>query len=264
VTVPALAAFASPVTPPSCQTKTIQINTGPLTLANPAIAQNFNANINIQSDKEDPKNLKVNLTGQDEVQIKVTVLPAAVNTSCYLTDSSGNFLSDCDGTLASASGSDVGKFAIVANKKNIEVATNPGQFYFNLVWHNTTGGPQTVNAKFFRTGVLPNGAQALHAAVFSGYLGSLTTTEFDQANSIGKPEGKDDNVTGILVPAGSSLLVTYHLDWAGLGAAVPSGCATTCPTANQLIQVTGQVINATSTAVVGECTAKAYGYRKTN
>ena len=92
----------------------------------------------------------------------------------------------------------------------------------------------------------------------------MTTAEFDQANSIGKPEGKDDNVTNILVPAGSSLLVTYHLDWAGLGAAVPSGCAINCPGANQLIRVKGEVINSSTLGVIGDCTAEAYGYRKTN
>lgn len=72
------------------------------------------------------------------------------NVSCFLTNSDGAFLADCDGVLVTESGSDEGRFAIVVNKKQIGVATNPGQFYYNLIWHNTTGAQQTVDVEFER------------------------------------------------------------------------------------------------------------------
>lgn len=262
--------FVDVSTLPGCQTATINLNTGALNLTDPNVAQNFNANINLsladESPSTGPNRLKVSLDGSRELHIRVAVMPATSNVSCFLTDSEGLFLTDCAGLLVSDSGSDDGRFRIVANKKLIEVATNPGQFYFNFVWRNTTGSARTVSVSFDRTNdageesVLPKGAQALHAAVFNGFLETITTGDFDETNTGGIPEGTDDVVSGITVPANSSLLVTYHLDWAGLGYPVPSGCAGTCEGANQQIKVMGTV---TGTDVTTEsCTAEAFGYKK--
>jgi hypothetical protein len=266
VTVPLDTTFLSSAALPDCRSLSIQISTGTLTLANPNVAQNFVTNFHLSDTNGTPgtgaNQPHASFADTFKFQIKVEVLPAnnLTNVSCFLTDSNGSFLNDCAGLPVTESGSDDGRFAIVANKKNIEVATNPGQFYFNFVWLNTTGADKTVTVDFQRLGVNPNGAQAIHSAVFNGYLSSVTQSDFDEANLNGIPDGTDDQASGILVPAGSSLLVTYHLTWAGLSAPVPANCATNCGTANQLIQVTGTV---SGEGVTEEsCTSQAYGYKK--
>lgn len=265
VTAPSDENFLGNAATPDCRNGQITIASGALNLTNPNLSQNFNANFSLSDDNPNPSGTanKPQAVFADikNIHIQVTVLPQqGSNVSCFLTDSEGNFLKDCAGTPVTESGSDDGRFAIVANKKQIEVATNPGQFYYNLIWHNTTGAAQTVNVVLARTGLSSKGRQALHAAVFNGYLNPLTQAEFDEANENGIPEGNDDAVNGISVPAGSSLLVTYHLEWTGLGAAVPANCAGTCATANQEAAVTGTV---SGTGITTEaCTAKAYGYKK--
>jgi hypothetical protein len=77
------------------------------------------------------------------------------------------------------SGSTNGRFVIVVNKKNIEVATNPGQFYYNIVWTNSTGFDQVVEVTFARTGVIPNGAQAIHGEVFPDPFTGVTPALFN-------------------------------------------------------------------------------------
>jgi hypothetical protein len=170
-------------------------------------------------------------------------------------------LTDCTGTWVTESGSDDGRFSIVVNnKKNIQVSTNPGQFYYNFVWYNSTGSEQTVNVNFERTGVIPHGAQAIHSAVFNGYLSEVDPADFDEANMNGIPDGTDDEVLGIVVPAGSSLLVTYHLEWADKGQPVPPGIALNCEEADQLVEVIGEV---SGTGITTEsCTSGALGYKK--
>lgn len=56
----------------------------------------------------------------------------------------------------------------------------------------------------------------------------MTPAEFDQANADGIPHGVNDAVNGVEVPAESSLLVTYHFEWAGLKEPVAANCAGTC------------------------------------
>jgi hypothetical protein len=180
--------------------------------------------------------------------------------SCFLTDSSGLLLADCAGAPVTASGSSDGRFIIVVNKKNIEVATNPGQFYYNFIWRNAGVVPQTVSVAFSRLGVAPQGAQALHSWVTHRFGGPITTSEFDATNEIGLPSGSDDNVGPVSVPPGDSLIVTYHLEWTGIGGQAPSTCATSCATANQIISVTGTVSGPYITTQT--CTAEARGYKK--
>ncbi len=146
---------------------------------------------------------------------------------------------------------------IVANRRQIEVTTNPGQFYYNLIWFNTTGATQTVSVNFTRTGVIPHGTQAIHAAVFNSYLNPLTPADFALANANGIPEGPDDLVDGSAVPAGSSLLVNYHLEWIDIGNTVPPACAGSCETANQQVTVDGSVSG--SGIITESCATTAYG-----
>jgi hypothetical protein len=266
VTVPPNQTFlSSTTTPPSdCRNLSIQIASGTLTLPNPNVADNFVANINLGEANPNPStgSNKPNITWADikNFKIQITVLPAVSNVSCFLTDSSGLFLTNCSSTLITESGSDDGRFAIVANKKGVEVATNPGQFYFNFVWQNTTGASKTVSVDFARTGVIPQGAQAIHSAVFNGYLSTVNPTVFDEANSSGIPDGTDDQVSNVAVPAGSSLLVTYHLTWEALGTPLAPGCALNCEGANQIMSVTGNVSGAGINPE--SCTSGALGYKK--
>lgn len=264
VTPPADQTFSNGSQLPDCRSVSIQIATGPLSLTDSSVAQNFNANFSLSDISPSPSTgaarPQANFTNIQNVHIRVTVLPAVGNVSCFLTDSEGNFLSDCSGAPVSESGSDDGRFAIVANKRNIEVATNPGQFYYNLVWHNATGSSQTVNVNMARSGLAPKGRQALHAAIFNGYLDAMTPADFAAANEYGVPDGSDDKVQGVTVPSGSSLLVTYHLEWMGLGAPVPSGCAGSCGQANQRAAVTGTVSGSGITTET--CKADAFGYKK--
>jgi hypothetical protein len=205
---------------------------------------------------------QANVSPIQNIHVTLSVVQETItNESCFMTDSSGLSLMDCEGEWVTDSGSDDGRFEIVANnKKNVEVATNPGQFYYNFIWRNTTGSDQTVDVDFTRTGVIPHGAQAIHSAVFSGELSSVDPSVFNEANSDGVPDGTDDQASGILVPAGYSLLVTYHLTWGGLGNPVPSGCALNCDTANQPIVVIGTV---SGPGISTEsCTSGALGYKK--
>lgn len=252
----------SPTPTPDCRSGSIGIATGALTSG--LLGTSYVSNISFGDASPLPATgaNKPQLSFADfkKIQIKVTVLPVSSNVSCFLTDSDGNFLTDCGGAPVDESASDAGRFALVVNKRGTEVASNPGQFYYNLVWWNKTGALQTVDVSIARDGVVPHGQQALHAAVFNGYLEPLTQSEFLAANANGIPEGHDDQVTGVQVPAGASLLVTYHLEWSGLGQPVPSDCADLCSDANQFMGVVGVVSGAG--IAEEECSVSALGYRK--
>lgn len=257
VTLPADQIFYSGAQVPDCRSLNIQIATGPLSVGNYVATFNMGDTNQVPSGTNKP-----NVTYADvkNFKIQVTVLePEVSHVSCFLTDSSGMFLTDCEGALVTDSGSDRGRFAIVVNKKGIQVATNPGQFYFNFVWLNTTGAERTVNVEFTRFGVDPKGAQAIHSAVFNGYLSSVNPSVFDEANMDGIPDGSDDQALGIVVPAGSSLLVTYHLTYAGLGSQV-GALALNCEGADREIFITGTVSG--SGIPEESCGSKAYGYKK--
>lgn len=248
---------------PVCKNATININTGPLTLADPNTAQQFVKNINISDviplPATGPNKPSITWAGSTEIHIRVNVAPATQNISCYITDSSGNLLTACDGTLADQSGSDDGRFAIVANKKNLEVSTNPGQFYYNVLYQNPGSADITVDVTFSRLNVSPKGAQAIHAALFAPPFSGITQDGFNEVNDA-IPEGTDDQVQDITIPAGWTLWVDYHLQWDGLGSPVPALCATECPNANQQFSVTSTV---TETGGHSEdCTAGAWGYKK--
>ncbi len=255
--------FTSPVTVPSCQTRNIVFTTDALYLSNPAVSQDFQENFKLE-DKDGVVPADSNKLGvrwsqtANNLKIHVTILPKdTTRISCYLTDSDGNFLTDCTGQVVNASGEDDGRFAIVLNKKGIAVATNPGQFYYNVLYKNEDSTPLTVNVGFTRSGVVPKGAQAIHAALFAPPFSGVTAENFDLVND-GIPEGSDDSIQNIQIPAGWTLWVTYHLEWEYLGTLVSP--AATCGTADQVFSVTGTI---GGTGITTEtCTASASGYRK--
>lgn len=235
-----------------CQTLNISINTG--TLA----AGNYVKNVLVQKESADPSNTRVDLN-DFVIHIKVRVNGGSV-ISCFITDSSGNFLTDCAGSdVTSGLG---GVFSMVVNqRRNIVVATNPGQFYYDIVWTNTTGSDQTVKVDFSKTGVNGHGAQAIHGYAFPPPFSGVSPAQFNQVND-GVPSGNDDKLDSILVPDGWTLWANYHLEWSGVGASPAANIATSCATANQQFTVTGTVMSLGGNDVNEACVAGARGYRK--
>ena len=264
VTLPGTQTFLNASAKPDCRNLTITVASGALTLTDPSVSQNFNAHFNASDTAPVPgtgsMKPQADFAGPKNFHIQVTVLPSISNVSCFLTDSEGLFLNDCAGNAVTESGSSEGRFAIVANRKQQQVATNPGQFYYNLVWFNSTGATQVVNVDLNKVGFNTKGAQAIHVAVFNGYLEPLTVEAFETANDDGIPAGSGSSVSGISVPAGSSLLVTYHLAWSGVGTAVQPECAGTCAQANQQAYVEGVVSGESISTET--CRATAFGYLK--
>lgn len=198
-----------------------------------------------------------------QIKIRAQVVSPTENLVCYVTDSNGDWLFDCNGKPVTVSGTDDGRFVIVANNKSIEVATNPGQFYYNLLYKNTTGGDLDVDVTLTPDGVSPHGAQAIHWYVFD------TTGNFNTVNESGTPCGTTGPCNDITVPDTQTLWVTYHVTWNGLGAPVPPNCPKNCADATndtsftlQLFSVDGEVDNDDTHEVIGHCAAGAYGYLK--
>lgn len=177
-------------------------------------------------------------------------------TSCFLTDSDFNLLTDCSGTPVT--GNSGGTFLIVGNSKGRVVATNPGQFYYNMIWSNF-GGPQTLTINLSATGLNPQGANAVHALVFnpSGFV--IDASNWDMVNQDGTPCGPTGPCT-ISVPAGHVLWVTWHLSYAGIGR--PSaGISSSCP-GNVSVSATGTLKDSFNATTVATCTASATGSLK--
>jgi hypothetical protein len=245
VTLPAI----PPFTADGCQDVYILINVNGLTTGG------YNKVVEVKADSSSPQNAQVNITGKGiHIHIDVVDAPAAIR--CFVTDSDFNSLLDCAGNQIT-SGSD-GRFVIITNNKKVEVATNPGQFYYNVLWTNTTGTGQAITVNFARTGVVPQGAQAIHAMVFPS-LPAITEANFELVND-GVPSGADDQLDSMIVPAGYTLWVDYHLEWAGLGKLIPVSIGATCSTANQLIAVSATV--SAGGEILGTCGAGALGYKK--
>jgi hypothetical protein len=204
-----------------------------------------------------PTKLKDGFDTPKHIQIRINVRAATSRITCFMTDSDGNVLAKCDGTPANASGEQDGTFAIVANAKNKAVATNPGQFYYNLLWSNDTGSSQNVKVNMALTGLIPQGAQAVHWLTFPTNGGS--TPGFNQVID-GNPAGATGSIKNVTVPAGYTLYVTYHLEWNGLGASAPatSSCG---DAANVKVKIVGSV-SFGSPLSTDTCTAGALGYLK--
>jgi hypothetical protein len=203
----------------------------------------------------------------DTIHIQVTVGGAcnpSSEISCFFTDSNFLDLTDCSG--ASVDGNSGGRFQIVTNAKKIATATNPGQFYYNMLWSNTTGSDQDVTVNLSSVNLAPSNtnslgqpiAQAAHAYFFdtaTGFTNPLADWLF--VNSSGQKCGPSGPCT-ITVPANNTLFVTWHLAWTGIGQNA-SVYLTGCANANAPISATGQVVG---TNIDDSCTADAEGYRK--
>lgn len=252
VTVPADVTF----TADGCVTVHVYVSTGALDEG----SYMGNINIGLVNAQNDPAvqspvktSVYVDKTNEIHIHAKAT---AAAAISCFTTDSGFNFLLDCAGGLVTQGSA--GTFAIVTNKKNVQVATNPGQFYYNLLYTNTSGADQVVSVDFFRGGVKPHGAQAIHAMVFPSYP-MFSFANFDAVNSA-IPGGADDRIENVTVPAGWTVWVDYHLEWAATGTVAPANIGKSCGAANQAFSVTGWV--SVDGQPVGDCGAGGIGYRK--
>ncbi|HEX9080744.1 MAG TPA: hypothetical protein VF768_00625, partial [Holophagaceae bacterium] len=137
------------------------------------------------------------------------------------------------------------------------VATNPGQFYFNVLWTNRTGADQVVSVSFARSECVPQGTNAIHAYAFPPPFSGVSQEAFQAVND-GIPGGSDDLIQGIRVPAGWTLWANEHLEWGGIGFPAPAGLATSCDSANQVLSVTGTL----SGGVSRTGSAGARGYKK--
>jgi hypothetical protein len=179
--------------------------------------------------------------------------------SCFLTDSEFNDLGDCTGNPVT--GNTGGTFMIIANHKSI-VSTNPGQFYYNLIWRNTTGTDQTVTFNASAQNLSPSGANSVHAFVFdsSGFTQDLSG--FDMVNLNGTPCGPYGPCT-ITVPNNQILWVTWHLYYSYIGSSpggLPDTCSSSC-SGKSYISATGTLTNSSGTTL-DTCTASACGYLK--
>jgi hypothetical protein len=221
-------------------------------------------NANLQISVSPPGSFTIT---HDNIHIQVTVGGAcnpSSEISCFFTDSNFLDLTDCSGT--SVIGNSGGIFQVVSNAKKIATATNPGQFYYNMLWSNTTGSDQIVTVNLSSLGLTPSNtdsllhpiAQAAHAYFFdtaTGFTDPLADWNF--VNSSGQKCGPSGPCT-ITVPANDTLFVTWHLVWTGIGQPalwVNTGCAN----ANAPVSATGTV---TGTNISQSCTADALGYRK--
>jgi archaellum component FlaG (FlaF/FlaG flagellin family) len=245
----------------SCQTGSlvIAIPAGVLTtVGNSVYTTNVLFDTTNGSPGSGPTKLKDGFDTPKHIQIRINVTAADTSRiTCFMTDSDGNVLLKCDGSPANASGETDGTFAIVANPRNKSVATNPGQFYYNLLWRNDTGSDQTVKVNMSLTGLVAQGAQAVHWLTFPTSGGSVPG--FDQVID-GNPAGSTGSIKNVLVPAGDTLYVTYHLEWKGLGSTAPT--TNSCgDSSNVKVKVAGTVTFG-SPATTDNCTAGASGYLK--
>ena len=200
--------------------------------------------------ESNPKNIKVN--------IHVNECNASVPT-CFFTDSSGEFLSDCKEELVSTN--EGGTFMLVNKKNGVIVATNPGQFYYNYLWTNDGSGVDVEVQLAGLVNLVPQGANAVHAYTFdtSGFTQSLEA--FDMVNNDGTPCGPNGPCT-IWVGEDETLWVTWHLAYAGVGLSKPAA-GTSCPGSEDIGAAVILVDPSDSlTEIAGECSASATGYNK--
>jgi len=200
--------------------------------------------------------------------VRITVNPIPESVACWLTDSSGEFLADINGDPVTESGSNAGTFTLVVNPKKVEVATNPGQFYFNMSWWNRGNAPRTV------VGTIPSsslvslatqGRNSLHSALFQGMINQSTFQNYfscanDGSDCYSTPHGNSGVTAPITAPEKATLLLTYHLEWGRTRAIFPAGCVNTSGGYRCPISALG-IISEGSTELA-RCAASATGYPK--
>jgi hypothetical protein len=229
----------------SSQNVSFTVSTGPLADGNHSVNLQISATPNSRVS-----------SSHDTIHIQVIVGPGCADSkpSCFLTSSEFDLLTDCGG--AYVSGNSGGTFQIVAPRAKIN-ATNPGQFYYNLIWTNH-GDTQPVTIELNASSLSPHGANAVHALVFDANGFVTDASNFDMVNQDGTPCGPSGPCT-ISVEAGKTLWVTWHLQYSQIGGS-PAGISDTCP-GNALISATGTLKDQAG-VTIGSCTASASGYLK--
>jgi hypothetical protein len=199
--------------------------------------------------------------------------PLPTTVTCFISDSNFNPLTDCQGNPINypASGGDNGDFLVMLNAKGVEVSTNPGQFYYNLLYTNTTGSTQYLTVTLApNSSVTAQGTNSVHWWVFDNPLAPPTLANFNTVNA-GNKNGKSLTIgtvaNPIVVNDGQTLYVDMHLAWSGTGQKPPAspplvsfttGCSL-APTGTGFL-VTGTVNFSDGT--YGTCNASADGYGK--
>jgi hypothetical protein len=229
------------------QTKTVSVNT--------AVLPDGQYNLNIQITADPPGRLT---TDHDTIHIQVTVggVCGGAGATCYFTDSDFNFLLDCSGNDVTTNTG--GTFQIVANAKGKVVATNPGQFYYNLIWTNS-GATRPITVTLAETGLNTMGANSVHALTFNATGFTQDVGAFDMVNQDGTPCGPSGPCT-ITVNSGDVLWVTWHLEFAGIGGNI-NVYSNSCP-GNAAGSVTASGTLSDSSGVITSCGAAANGYAK--
>jgi hypothetical protein len=175
---------------------------------------------------------------------------------------------DIDGAPVEESGRSREAFDLIVNKNNIEVATNPGQFYFNAAWWNKGSTPRTVSVNMPEPGLVnfaPHGRQAVHSALFQGDLKQTNFQSYfacanDGEDCYSTPHGNTGQTAPIAVPSLATLLVTYHLEWSRTRQTFPAGCVSTLGGYRCPIGALG-VISEGATEIA-RCSASATAYPK--
>ncbi len=205
------------------------------------------------------------------IQVRVGGDGCAAPPTCFITDSAFGALLDCSGNPVALESSFGGTFAIVYNAKKTVVSTNPGQFYYNLIWTNNTGDSHDISLTMSKSDATlkTTGTNALHVAVFeSGDLDPANplVSQFDAVNTNGTPCGTGTTgtttcKTTVTLGAGQTIWVTWHLAYAKIGKNVSTVAAGGCP-GSELIRATCTVNDSSSGDQLTTCTATASGYLK--
>jgi hypothetical protein len=179
--------------------------------------------------------------------------PIPLGSLCFFTDGGLNPLSDCSGTPVTTSSG--GTFVIIANPKGKVVATNPEQFYYNVVWSNP--GPDTsVEIDLSSSGLEPMGKNSVHALTFNSTAFTQDASSFDMVNHNGAPCGPAGPCT-ILVHAGDTLWASWHLEYSKTGTPA-SQISNTCP-GNAGVSATATLKDDSgNTLATGTATASGY------
>ena len=227
------------------QAQNITLATGPLADGTHSV------NVQISAD---PSSKVASSHNTIHIQVVVGSGCADSRPHCFLTSSEFDLLTDCAG--AYVGGNSGGTFEIIAPRGRVQ-ATNPGQFYYNMIWTNQ-GATQPITIELLANNLNSHGANAVHALVFDSTGFVNDASNFDMVNQDGTPCGPNGPCT-INVPAGKTLWVTWHLQFSGIGGS-STGMSNVCP-GNVTISASGSLKDSTG-SIIGTCTASANGYLK--
>ncbi len=195
-----------------------------------------------------------------EIHLTIHVADPGAPPTCYISDSEGLQLTDCAGKSVSIAGT----FLVVSNAKKI-TATNPGQFYYNLVWQNSTGSDVTFSSVALSgTNVVPVGTNSVHVLVYDA---SQFTANFDDVNTTGIPCGQTGTVckAPIVVPAGQTIWLTWHVAYQWIGSSlwpdIPATLSCPLPSLHGTITMSALLQNDDQSVSI-TCGTNANGYSK--